>query len=232
MQETAHSLTLQFYRLYKDCTSLCENFLLLYDKYMPRKFQLKFNDPAPDLEVLTAGGSSLRLSSLWAEHPLLLAFIRHFGCPQCKVMLEELQQYLPDLQRHHINIVVITQGTAAETLEFCQKYAPGILCLCDPQHTVYSAFGLGHGNLVQTLLDPQIWKGNAQARKKGYTPQMPPTGQDALLMSGVFIIGPDGRIRLPYYYDNIADHPPFALLLEGFMGTAWDKPLDSPLEPQ
>ena len=199
---------------------------------MTHKFQLKFNDPAPDFEVLAASGASIRLSSLWAEHPLLLAFVRHFGCPQCKVMLEELHEYLPDMQRHHIAMAAITQGAVAETRVFCQEYALDINCLCDPQHTVYSAYGLGRGNLVQILLDPQIWKGNAQARKKGYPPQMPPKGQDALLMSGVFIIGPDGRIRLPYYYDNIADHPPFALLLEGFLGTAWDKPLDSPLKRQ
>jgi len=198
---------------------------------MQPKFQLKFNDPAPDFEVQTASGATLRLASLWAEHTLLLAFIRHFGCPQCKVMLEELHQCLPDMQRRQINVAAITQGTLAETLEFCQKYAPGILCLCDPQHAIYTAYGLGRGNLVQTFLDPHIWSGNAHARKKGFTPHLPPKGQDALLMSGLFIIGPDGRIRLPYYYDNIADHPPFALLLEGFLGTAWEQPFDSPLRP-
>ena len=126
------------------------------------KFQLKFNDPAPDFEVQSTSGAPIRLSSLWAEQPLLLAFVRHFGCPQCKIMLEELGQCMPDLHRHHISMAAITQGTAAETLEFCQKNALAINCLCDPQHTLYSAYGLGRGNLVQVLLAPQIW----QARRK------------------------------------------------------------------
>jgi peroxiredoxin len=195
---------------------------------MQHTIQLKFNDPAPDFEVQSASGAAVRLSSLWAEQALLLAFIRHFGCPQCKIMLEELGQCSPDIRRRHISMAAITQGTPAETLAFCQEYAPGILCLCDPQHTVYTAYGLGRANPMQILLAPQTRQGH----KKGYPPHMPPKGQDALLMSGVFIIGPDGRIRLPYYYDNIADHPPFALLLEGFLGTAWEKPLDSPLKPQ
>jgi len=199
---------------------------------MQRKFQLKFNDPAPDFEVQTTGGSTLRLASLWAERPLLLAFLRHFGCPQCKVMLEEIHHSLPDIHRHQISLAAITQGSVAETLEFCQKFAPDILCLCDPQHKVYTAYGLGRGNVLQTFLDPHIWSGNAHALKHGYPPQMPPKGQDALLMSAVFIIGPDGRIRLPYYYNNIADHPPFNLLLEGFLGTGWEQPFDSPLKPQ
>jgi peroxiredoxin len=199
---------------------------------MARQSQLKFNDPAPDFEVQAASGKTLQLSSLWAKNSLLLAFIRHFGCPQCKIMLEELLQCVPDMQRHQIGLAAITQGTINETLEFSQQYAPNILCLCDPQHAVYTAYGLGRGSLVQTFLAPPIWSGNARARKKGYSPHMPPKGQDALLMSGVFIIGPDGRIRLPYYYDNIADHPPFASLLEGFLGTAWGQPFDSPLKPQ
>ena len=196
---------------------------------MRSKFQLKFNDPAPDIEVMADSGTAFRLASLWAQHPLLLAFIRHFGCPQCKIMLEELHQTIPEIQRHKIFMAIVTQGTLAETRDFCQKYAPGVLCLCDPQHTIYSAYGLGRGNLVEIFLAPQIWSGNARARQKGYSPQLPPKGQDALLMSGLFIIGPDGRIRLPYYYHNIADHPPFPLLLEGFLGTSWEEPFDSPI---
>ena len=30
-------------------------------------------------------------------------------------------------------------------------------------------------------------------------------------MSGTFVIGTNGRVLLPYYYDNIADHPPLDL---------------------
>ena len=55
-------------------------------------------------------------------------------------------------------------------------------------------------------------------------------GQDAFQMSGIFIIGPDGRIRLPYYYDDIADHPPVELLMGGVMGMNWSTPFDSPIE--
>ena len=53
---------------------------------------------------------------------------------------------------------------------------------------------------------------------------MPPPGQDAMQMSGSFVIGTDGRIRLPYYYEHIADHPPIDLFLNGVLSTGWDKP--------
>ena len=36
-------------------------------------------DPAPDLELQDATARSVRLSSLWAERPLVLLFVRHLG---------------------------------------------------------------------------------------------------------------------------------------------------------
>ena len=48
-------------------------------------------------------------------------------------------------------------------------------------------------------------------------------------LAGTFVIGTDGRIRLPYYYDNIADHPPVDLLLHGVMGMDWNRPFEGPV---
>ena len=48
-------------------------------------------------------------------------------------------------------------------------------------------------------------------------------------MGGTFIIGADGHIRLPYYYQDIADHPPVELLLGGVMGMDWKSPLEGPI---
>ncbi len=50
-------------------------------------------------------------------------------------------------------------------------------------------------------------------------------------MSGTFIISQEGRIELPYYYDNIADHPPLELLLNGVLATSWDASFEGPVGP-
>jgi len=57
---------------------------------MKEQTQLKFNDPAPDVKLLGADGSPVQLSSLWQDKVLVLAFTRHFGCPQCKEMIDQL----------------------------------------------------------------------------------------------------------------------------------------------
>jgi hemin transport system ATP-binding protein len=186
--------------------------------------QLKFNDFAPDLEIMTGTGQRIRLSSLWKEKPLLLVFTRHFGCPQCKEMLDQLVQNKTDLEKSGLTLAAVTQGTPAETLEYCKRQAPGIVCLSDPDRSAYHAFGLERGTMWQVVLSPEVIKGTATARRHGHIAELPPQGQDVMQMSGTFIIGTDGRIRLPYYYENIADHAPINLLLNGVLSTAWDKP--------
>jgi peroxiredoxin len=194
---------------------------------------LKFNDLAPDLELATADGDKIKLSSLWKDRVLLLAFTRHFGCPQCKEMLEQLIQLMPDLTGKGYQLAVITQASPDETKAFCAEYAPGVLCLSDAERNAYTAYGLGRGTMRQTFLSSNIWRSNRKLKqKKGWKTELPPPGQDALLMSATFIIGSDSRIRLPYYYDNIADHPPVSLLLKGVMGMDWETPFESPIKPE
>jgi peroxiredoxin len=41
--------------------------------------RLKTGDVAPNIQVVNADGATIELSSLWADKPVVLAFLRHFG---------------------------------------------------------------------------------------------------------------------------------------------------------
>lgn len=193
---------------------------------------LKFNDRAPDSELLNADGKPVRLSALWKKQAIVLAFARHFGCPQCKEMVTTLAHAAKDMKTNGLRAVIVTQGTSQEAGTFCKKYAHGVLCLSDSERRAYRAYGLQRANLFQTFLSPRVWASNARLkREKDWRTEFPPKGQDAMQMAGIFVIGTDGLIRLPYYYDDIADHPPVDLLLHGVMGVNWKKPLEKPLHP-
>jgi peroxiredoxin len=197
--------------------------------FMANIRQLNFNHRAPDLTLLNTSGEPVQLSSLWAKRPLLLAFTRHFGCTQCKEMLEELVKGREHIEAAGLGIAVVMQGTPEVSAVFAQQFAPGLLCLADPERSAYRAYGLERGNLFQTFLNPKVWSAVSRSRKKGYPVEAPPAGQDAMQMSGTFIISQDGRIELPYYYDHIADHPPLDLLLSGVLSTRWERPFDGPV---
>jgi peroxiredoxin len=200
---------------------------------MANLVQLKFNELAPDVEVLTTAGQPFRLSSLWQGRALVLAFTRHFGCPQCKEMLDQLAQFKSEFVSRNLNLALVTQAAPEAARQFCDARAPGVTCLADPERVAYRAYGLGRASLLQSVLSPRVIRSNKRLeQEKGWKPEMPPIGQDAFQMSGTFVIGPDGRIRLPYYYDDIADHPPVELLLRGLMGMDWSTPLESPIQPE
>ncbi len=198
---------------------------------MPQKRRIDFNHGAPDVVLIDTQGQAVQLSGLWKERPLLLAFTRHFGCTQCKEMLEELVSGKDEITQAGLGIVVVLQGTPEASAEFAHQFAPGLTCLADPERKAYRAYGLERGDLFQTFLNPRVWSAISRSRKKGYSVEPPPAGQDAMQMSGTFIINTDGKIVLPYYYDHIADHPTLELLLSGVLRTGWDKPFDGPLGP-
>jgi peroxiredoxin len=195
---------------------------------MANQAQLKFNDPAPDAKLLDGEGKPVQLSSLWQDKVLVLAFTRHFGCPQCKEMVDQLIDSHQALTEKGLRLAIISHASAESAKQFCDLRAPSAICLADQDRTAYHLYGLYRGTAWQTLLSPRIWISNRKlARTKGYKPELPHAGQDAYQMSGTFIIGTDGRIRLPYYYEDIADHPPVDLILHGIMGADWNKPYDS-----
>jgi peroxiredoxin len=195
---------------------------------MPKNLQLKFNDPAPNVTLFDGDGKPVQLSSLWKKHVVVLAFTRHFGCPQCKEMVDQLIDAHQTLTEAGLLLAIVSHASAESAKAFCDQRAPNALCLADPDRTAYKAYGLFRGTLWQTILSPNIWKSNRRlARTKGIKPEVPLPGQDAYQMSGTFVIGMDGRIRLPYYYEDIADHPPVDLLLHGIMGVDWKKPFDA-----
>ena len=194
---------------------------------MDKLQHLKFNDTAPDFELLNMEGRLVKLSSLWQKQVLVLAFTRHFGCPQCKEMVDELVSAQSEFKANDLTLAIITQGMPEEAKVFCAQRAPGVLCLSDAERKSYRAYGLERASIWQSFLSLNVLRSNMRLKRdKGWNTEFPPEGQDALQMAGIFVIAPDGRIRLPYYYDNIADHPPVDLLLHGVMGADWKRSLD------
>ena len=198
---------------------------------MPKRRVLNFNYTAPDLTLHDTAGKPVRLSRLWKKRPLLLAFTRHFGCTQCKEMLDELVGGKGRIRNAGLGIAVITQGTLEAAALFAKEFAPGLLLLADPEREAYRAYGLERGNIFQTILNLNVIRAVRKSKEKGYLVEAPPEGQDAMQMSGTFIIGTTGRILLPYYYDNIADHPLLDLLLNGVLSTDWAQDFEGPIGP-
>jgi hypothetical protein len=51
----------------------------LREDNMAMNNKLKTGEASPDLQVVNAGGETINLASIWADRPVILTFLRHFG---------------------------------------------------------------------------------------------------------------------------------------------------------
>ncbi len=87
---------------------------------------------------------------------------------------------------------------------------PGFPLLADPAGKAYAAYGLRRGGF-RRLFGLAVLGRALGATLRGHIAG-PPAG-DPFLMPGVFVIDPDGRVRLAHYARHIADHPPVDVIL-------------------
>lgn len=153
---------------------------------------------------------ALRLATLWEEQPLVLAFLRHFGCPFCLRVLSNLVRGADQFTARGARIAAVTMGAPDDAAAFCAARAPGILCLSDPARDSFRAYGLGRAGGAE-LLHPEVMVEGMRAAVEGHLPGIP--AGDVLQMPGTFVIDTDGRVRLAYYSRTISDHPDNQLLL-------------------
>jgi peroxiredoxin len=172
--------------------------------------RLRLGDPAPDAVVRGPDGSPVYLSSLWAVQPLVLAFLRHFGCPFCRRALAALQAAAPEIAARGARIAAVTMAAPGEAASYCGARAPNVLCLADEERRAFRAYGLGRASGLDVLRPDVVLEG-FRATIAGHLPGVP-VG-DPWQMPGTFVIGADGRIRLAHYSRTVADNPDPALIL-------------------
>jgi peroxiredoxin len=103
---------------------------------------LEIGDLAPEVSFFDAGGREHPLSSLLAGGPVLLAFFK-VSCPTCQLTLPYLQR----ISGRNVQIVAVSQDSAAATLGFSQAFGVQLQFLFDHEQDDYPAsnsFGLTH----------------------------------------------------------------------------------------
>lgn len=79
-------------------------------------------------------------------------------------------------------------GSVDEGREFFAARWPEVGAISDPERSLYAAFGLRRGSLLQ-LLGPSVWKSGLGAFREGHRVGRP-VG-DPFMMSGSFLIAGD-----------------------------------------
>ncbi|MBC8066107.1 MAG: AhpC/TSA family protein [Chlorobia bacterium] len=151
---------------------------------------------APQLRVTLDDGSVEELSNLFQEGPLILVFLRHFGCVFCRYQVGQLRGN-PELP-----IAFVCMEEPKEAVAFKAKMRSPHRFICDPDRRLYEAFGVKRGSTRQMINLRTLGKG-LQATLAGFG-QGKPTS-DPMQLSAAFIVAPGGNVAWSHYAEDASD---------------------------
>jgi peroxiredoxin len=174
-------------------------------------------DPAPDLELPDTSGELRRLSEYWTYGPVIVIFMRHFGCSCLQERWEGLKIELADYADAGARVVAICQAEPERARAVAQRREYQFPLLCDPELNAYRAFGLLEGLPSQILHDFPWQPGDEETARTLFLE--PRRGTERAVVDspwqlpGEFVIGSDGKIGLAHRYQYCEDFPPKTVLL-------------------
>jgi peroxiredoxin len=161
-------------------------------------------DPFPRL-TLESGAGSLALSDRWGRGPLVIAFMRHFGCAFCREHLIELKKSYGEIRQAGGDVVAIFQYGTEATERFCEARDIPYQCLGDPLREGYAKVELGRGG-IREYLGWRVFKGWLRAARGGVYVGRPQG--DTAQRPGTFVVDSSGRIVLAHYNEHSTDNVP------------------------
>lgn len=162
-------------------------------------------------EMKTQTGQNLYGLSM--EQPVLLVFLRHFGCVFCKEALDDLSIRRPAIQSSGVTLVFVHMADNETAESYFRKFKlAATLHISDPNQYYYQAFGLQRGSFGQ-LYGLRTWLRGYQVKKqKGYELELAKKLGDSTQMPGVFVLQ-NGRIIESYIHRFAADRPDYDKLV-------------------
>jgi len=159
-------------------------------------------------EMFTNKGETLL--NLSNNNPVLLVFLRHFGCIFCKEALIDISKSKADIEAGGISIVFVHM-TDFETADkqFLKFGLIDPTHISDPDCKFYEAFGLIKGNFNQLFGLQSLIRGFSIGIKEGQTPGS--LIGDGFQMPGVFVIV-NGEIKERFIHRLSSDRPDYLQL--------------------
>jgi AhpC/TSA family len=161
--------------------------------------------------IRTESGASLL--ALAEASPVLLVFLRHFGCSFCRQAISDVAELRPELDRRGVRPVFVHLGTPDRARPFFDYYGIGdVERVSDPEAVVYQnpVFAIARIHPVLTLFQPAVWMGWLKGAlfKHG----IGAIKEDGKQMQAIFFLkGP--KIVREFRYKTIADEPNYLKLV-------------------
>ena len=163
-------------------------------------------------EMITNEGDALL--QLTFKSPVMLVFLRHFGCVFCKQALHDLALRRETIERSGIKIVFVHMADDDTAIEYFEAFnLRGATDICDPAQQFYRAFGLQRGSFNQ-LYGLQTWIRGYQVKQAlGYEIELAKRLGDSTQMPGVFVLF-EGQVRDKFIHRLASERPDYEQLMQ------------------
>ena len=149
------------------------------------------------------------LADASADRPLVLVFLRHFGCTFTRQILRGLQDLEQQAKQQNATLVLVHMLKSGEEIGYLGENS-NVPRIADPRCELYRAFGLGKGGFIE-LFGPQVWWRGMIAVFKGCG--VGHLAGDGLQMPGAFVFK-NGKITSSQPAHSASDLPDLASLFE------------------
>jgi peroxiredoxin len=170
-----------------------------------------FRSSQIDATLLSAysSQSGQNLTSLMADRPVFLVFLRHFGCTFCREAVAELAEKRGAIEAQGAPLAFVHLGTEEKAKWFFTPYGlVDVPRFSDPEGKLYEAFGLARAELRQFLNSENILR-LLLAWTHGHFAFFPEG--DVKRMPGAFLLQ-RGEIRKAFRHKLISDRPDYLAL--------------------
>jgi hypothetical protein len=153
------------------------------------------------------------LLELVDESPVLLVFLRHFGCAFCAMALDRVSQLRPQIEAKGVRPVFVHLGSPERAKPYFDYYQlSDVERISNPDSTLYQlpAFGLSRTNPYLQLFNLAVWKGWLKGAMFKYGIGL--IREDGYQMPGVFFLK-ERRIVRAFRHRDISDEPDYLKLI-------------------
>lgn len=160
--------------------------------------------------VLNTGGNLYDYSK---EQPVLLVFLRHFGCVFCKEAMRDLAAQRTAIEKLGGEIIFVHMANNEIADKYFNEFdLSGVKHISDPEKVHYQSFGLRKGSFTQ-LYGLSTWFRGFAPENKDNKLEISKSLGDATQMPGIFHIL-DGKILESYIHKVASDKPDYLHLIE------------------
>ena len=155
--------------------------------------------------VLQGDGSETNLRAIGEGRPLLIVFLRHFGCLGCTVQVAQLEGRLLQLHELGFQTVFVGSGKAEHIAGFVERHnlvAKKFALVVDPSLSIYAAAMLPRKTLGGVGLRA-LW---AQAKAMGNGFQRYRGSGDDFQQGGILMLDEEGMVLAYHRNQRLGDH--------------------------